>query len=416
MLHSHVRPSVFAAIPAVLVAAFVAAACGGSTGSNVNEGSGNSAAGPNDGTANQPNLAPGGGGSGSQGGANAGPPVTTITPDAACATGSGAADAIPAVVEMVIDISGSMLESPVAGMRRPARNMTKWAITAAALKDAVTKLPASIAVGVNFFPNNPQRGSCINNHIDVPIALLGAANSPQRRAFNTAIDGARPADGTPTHDAFKFGSETVAASKLAGRKFVLLITDGKPTYSLMCMGDGMTGVDAQPLIDAVGAAFKANPSISTFVIGSPGSEDARGDLSKMATNGGTAKAGCSDAGPAYCHLDMTTATDFGTALSAGLADIAGQIGTCEFTVPPPPAGKNLDPSQVNVLYTHGDGKQSSIPQDATGMCMSGWQYDNPASPTKITLCGTDCDAVKADQGAKIDVLFGCTTQTNVPVK
>jgi len=414
MLNPNVRPSVFAAIPAVLVAAFVVAACGGSTGSNVNGGDGNSAAGPNTGTGDQPNLAPGSGG-GSLGGANAGPPVTTISPDAACATGSGAADAIPAVVEMVIDISGSMKDSPT-GMRRPGRNMTKWGITAAALKDAVSKLPASIAVGINFFPNNPQGGSCINNQIDLPIALLGAANSQQRRAFDTAIDGARPNDGTPTHDAFKFGSETVAASKLAGRKFVLLITDGKPTYSLMCVGDGMTGVDDKPLIAAVGAAFMGTPSISTFVIGSPGSEDARADLSQMATLGGTAKAGCSDMGPAYCHLDMTTATDFGTALSAGLADIAGQIGTCEFTVPPPPAGKNLDPSQVNVLYTHGDGKQSSIPQDATGMCMSGWQYDNPASPTKITLCGTDCDAVKADQGAKIDVLFGCTTQTNVPVK
>jgi hypothetical protein len=415
MLNSNVRPSFFAAIPAILVAAFVVAACGGKDGSNVNGGDGNTAAGPNNGTGDQPNLATGGSGSlgGGTGGAGT---VTPITPDAACATGSGAADAIPAVVEMVIDISGSMLESPVAGMRRPARNMTKWAITAAALKDAVTKLPASIAVGVNFFPNNPQRGSCINNHIDLPIALLGAANSPQRRAFNTAIDGARPADGTPTHDAFKFGAETVAASKLAGRKFVLLITDGKPTYSLMCMGDGMTGVDAKPLIDAVGAAFTGTPPISTFVIGSPGSEDARGDLSQMATKGGTAKAGCSDAGPAYCHLDMTTATDFGTALSAGLADIAGQIGTCEFTVPNPPAGKNLDPTHVNVLYTHGDGKQTSVPQDATGMCMSGWQYDNPTSPTKITLCGTDCDAVKADQGAKIDVLFGCLTQTNVPVK
>ena len=413
MPNSTLRPSLFSAIPVVLSAAFVAAACGGSDGSNVNAGNG-SGAGPNTGSGDQPNLATGGTNTIGNGSGGAGM-VTPITADAACATGSGAADAIPAVVEMVIDISGSMNESPT-GMRRPSRTMTKWYITATALKEAVAKLPASIAVGINFFPNNPPDGTCINNRVDVPIAALGAANSGQRRAFNTAIDGARPGDGTPTHDAYKFGVETVAASTLAGRKFVLLITDGKPTYSLMCMGDGMTGVDAGPLITAVGAAFTGNPAISTFVIGSPGSEDARGDLSQMASRGGTAKAGCSDAGPAYCHLDMTTATDFGAALASGLADIAGQIGTCEFTVPAPPTGKTLDPELVNVLYTHGDGTQSSIPQDATGMCMSGWQYDNNLNPTKITLCGSDCNAVKADQGAKIDVLFGCSTQTNVPVK
>jgi hypothetical protein len=32
------------------------------------------------------------------------------------------------------------------------------------------------------------------------------------------------------------------------------------------------------------------------------------------------------------------------------------------------------------------------------------------------LCGSDCDAIKADQGAKIDVIFGCQRQTNVPVE
>jgi hypothetical protein len=34
--------------------------------------------------------------------------------------------------------------------------------------------PASIAVGINFFPQN---GGCIDNTVDLPIALLGAANS-----------------------------------------------------------------------------------------------------------------------------------------------------------------------------------------------------------------------------------------------
>jgi len=402
----NVRPRFFVAVPAVFAAALAVAGCGGSDTSTIDGGNGTGAS-NNNGAGAQPNLNTGGNGNLTGNGNSGG--VTTITRDAACADGTGTADAIPAVVEMVIDISGSMNERP-GGMRR---GMTKWQITSAALKGAVAKLPANVAVGINFFPNNPEDPACFNNQIDLGLDLLGPANSQQRKDFNDAIDGARPGDGTPTHAAFKFGAETVAASTLPGKKFVLLITDGKPTWTLTCDGDGKTAVDNQPLIDEVAKTY---PAISTFVIGSPGSEDAREDLSQMASKGGTAKAGCSDMGPDYCHLDMTTATDFATALSAGLAEVAGQIGSCEFIIPPAPPGKTLVPTKVNVLYTHADGSETSIPQDQTGMCTSGWKFDNDKNPTKINLCGSDCDAVKADQSAKVDVIFGCDTQTNVPVK
>jgi hypothetical protein len=342
--------------------------------------------------------------------------VTTITKDQACADSSAAADAIPAVVEMVVDTSGSMNWAPGTDMNPPRGQMSKWDITSVALKDAVAKLPASVAVGVNFYPNTRGDDPCIQNRIALGIDLLGAANSTQRRNFNRAIDDANTQGGTPTHAAFLFGSQTVAASMVAGQKFVLLITDGVPTRSLDCSGDGQTAVDSAPLIAAVGDSFKQADSVKTFVIGSPGSEAARGDLSKMATAGGTASPGCSDAGPNYCHLDMTTADDFAAALADGLAAIAGQISTCEYAVPPPPNGKTINPGQVNVLYTKGDGTESSIGQDATGTCASGWVYDDPQNPSKITLCGADCDAVKADQGAKIDLIFGCDTETTVPVK
>jgi hypothetical protein len=316
---------------------------------------------------------------------------------------------------MVIDTSGSMEWVPGTEMRARRGQQSKWQITSQALIDAVAKLPATVAVGLNFYPNTPFDDPCIDNRIALPIALLGAANSAQRSSFDRVVNAQRPAGSTPTHAAYRYGEQAVAASKLSGQKFVLLITDGIPTRTIDCQGDGQTAVDSAPLIAEVGADLMKD-GVKTFVIGSPGSEDARADLSKMATAGGTATPGCSDSGPNYCHLDMTTAKDFASALAAGLADIAGKIGSCEYAVPPAPKGKDLDPSLVNVLYTHSDGKQSSIPQDATGMCKSGWQYDNPTKPTKITLCGTDCDAIKADAGAKIDVIFGCVTQTNVPVK
>jgi hypothetical protein len=409
-----VRRSLSVALPAL--AAALAVSCGGGDTSNVEGGNG-STDGTHTGTGGTVNLGDGpvnlGDGNGSLPGS--GGSVMTITPDQACADSSATADAIPAVVQMVVDISGSM-NWGADGDEDPPRGMSKWDITSTALKDAVAALPASVAVGINFFPNSPGFFECIRNRVDLPLAQLGAASSGQRRNFNAAIDSARPSDGTPTHAAFLFGAETVTASMLEGRKFVLLITDGVPTYNLDCSGDGMTGVDNAPLIAAVDAAFKDANSVSTFVIGSPGSEDARADLSQMASKGGTATASCSDAGPKYCHLDMTSAPDFGAALAAGLADIAGRISQCEYAIPPAPAGKTIDPAKVNVLYTKGDGTQSTILQDAKGDCASGWKYDNDMNPTSITLCGSDCDAVKVDPGATIDLIFGCDTEPNVPVK
>src|SRR6478752_3668391 len=178
---SHPRCSFSLAVPAAF-AALLAISCGGSEGSNVNGGDGSNT--PNNGTGAGPTLGdnPGTGGIGT---------VTTITPGSECAKGSAAANAIPAVVEMVIDISQSMTLGADGGMR-PARGMSKWEITSAALKDAVSKLPASIAVGINFYPNTGGRGGggggamCINNRVDLPIALLGAANSMQRTSFNQA--------------------------------------------------------------------------------------------------------------------------------------------------------------------------------------------------------------------------------------
>jgi hypothetical protein len=408
MPKSAVRHVSCVALPCVF-AALLVGACGGSDGSEVDGGNGN---GNGNGTgatgsAPPPSLGGGVGGPGTGGG--------TISAGSECAKGTAAAEAIPAVVQMVVDISGSM-EWGIGGRDddNPLPGQSKWEITSAALKEAVATLPASVAAGLSFYPNSPRGAQCIRNNIAVPIGLLGASNSPQRGFFGLAIDLANPGGGTPTHAAYQFGLSTVRASNLVGKKFVLLITDGEPTYNLDCSGDGEMAVPNAPLIAAVADAYGANEPVSTFVIGSPGSDPARGDLSRMASAGGTAKAGCSDAGPAYCHLDMTTASDFGAALRQGLAEVAGAIGTCEYAVPAAPPGLTLDPSLVNVLYTKGDGSQTSIPKDAKGDCSSGWKYDSEVAPTKITLCGTDCDTVEKDTTGKIDVIFGCQTETNVP--
>jgi len=149
--------------------------------------------------------------------------------------------------------------------------------------------------------------------------------------------------------------------------------------------------------------------IGTFVIGSHGSERARGGLSDIAKAGGSGSATCSSDGPEYCHFDLTTQADFSAALSMALEAITERTLTCKYQVPSPPSGQTIDPTKVNVRFTRGTGEVVELLKDPSATeCNSGWQYaDGGAS---IQLCEAACNEAKADPMAKIEVLFGCETK------
>lgn len=210
-------------------------------------------------------------------------------------------------------------------------------------------------------------------------------------------------------------------------KFMLLITDGAPTMSLGCINGvaggrnrgQVTDQPTQPIIDEIAAAKAMN--IRTFVIGSPGSEmssqggmDMRPWLSQAATAGGTATPGCSNTGPNFCHLDMTQAPDFGAALTAGLAGIAGQVvDACTFTLPAPPAGQMIDPNLTNLIITSADGSSKLVLPDNTGACTVGWQF---SGTDKVVLCPDSCAEVKGNTSAHVQLVFGCEAGVVPPVK
>jgi hypothetical protein len=188
-----------------------------------------------------------------------------------------------------------------------------------------------------------------------------------------------------------------------------LMTDGIPTFTRECGGNGRDRVDASGLIQDVGARF-GQSDIRTFVIGSPGSEEARDELSEMARAGGTNRPDCAPAGAEYCHFDMTTAPDFTSALNSALGEIADATLACDYSVPTPPGRFSLDLEQVSVVLESNGSTLREFAPAATGVCDSGWQYSGDKKT--IHLCQSTCDelesALRDDPSIAVRVKVGCS--------
>ena len=349
----------------------------------------------------------------------------TALKSSACAGWSREGENVLAILDFVVDVSGSMgLTAPTTG------NQTKWEVTKTALGQALDGLPGTTAVGMLFFPNeqthsNTNGGSkpisyCVNTSADIPIALLGAAGSTQRNALAAGLSAAQAAGGTPTDDAYEYALDTdMNNCQLPGQRFMVLITDGQPTFLKGCIGSGDTAdpVDYHPILTAITAAWSSNspsPAVKTFIIGSPGSEaqastgaDGRGWLSQAALDGQTPLTpNCSNSGPNYCHFDMSQVPDFAAGFSDALAQIAGQVVSCSYTIPPPPAGQTLDLTKINVVLTTGVPEYLLIERASSSTCTTGWYLD---ASNNIVLCSDTCKMAKADTTSSLDLPFGCAT-------
>lgn len=90
---------------------------------------------------------------------------------------------------------------------------------------------------------------------------------------------------------------------------------------------------------------------------------------------------------------------------------------CAWVIPAVPLGRQLDPERVNVRYTLSSGRTVELRRLLPGSgCTAepdGWYYDDPRAPTKVVLCRTSCTAVVEDEGANVDVVFGCVTDVGL---
>ena len=356
--------------------------------------------------------------------------------DDSCTGQSAEPEPLGATLFLVLDASSSM-DAEAAG----TDNQSKWEATRDAMIDAVGTLDDSTALGLLGYPNKVvdqvpgSTDSCVNVDALISLNLLSAGDHRQ-----TIIDGLNAIETetcTPTHDAYTVARADFAATPAAGQKYLLLMTDGQPTYTLGCYGPPDnpercgSGVDTpegtfpseEAIIDEITSAFQED-NIKTFVLGSPGSEqhmetglDNRWWLSEAAVAGGTSPGNCDhdpNTAQPFCHFDMTESPNFSEALRDALGTIVGQVLACDYEVPLPPDDQVVDLDEVNLVLWPGGADPIQILRNNEADCEQGWYVDESSDPARVLLCSRTCELVQSDPQARLELLFGCEEPIIVP--
>jgi hypothetical protein len=306
---------------------------------------------------------------------------------------------------VTFDKSGSMADD------------NKWPDATAAF-DAFFRDPgtAGLRVAFRFFPDNIPVTGCDSQgcSIDacgqplVPIAPLTADSAPldaQEGLLVDALKNAMPGGrggggggGTPLFPALGGAEQWAIAYQIAHpdeKTVVILVTDGEPNGCDENIGN----------IAAQAAAALQSNKILTYAIGLEGSNQMQMD--QIAAAGGTMNG-----------IFIGAGSMAQTQLLMALTAIRGRSLSCDFPVPAPKPGETLDPTRVNVTYTPGAGGGivtfGQVPGAASCGTSGAWYYDNPATPGRIFLCPSACDAVRTDSSAKLEILLGCKTEIEPP--
>jgi len=317
-------------------------------------------------------------------GGNSGQGGSGIDPDAACLATSAATELVPLDIIIVLDRSGSM-----SGVR--------WDGSVSALQTFVQD-PAStgLNVGILYFPiESSSLDDCDYTQYDdlpVPVGEL-PMNAP---ALVNSLDAEEPLGGsTPIYGALKgalFAATAYQDANPNHKVIVVFASDGDPNS---CPGNQ----NDIPVIASLASSALNYNGVETYVIAIQGATLT--NLNQIAAAGGT--------GTAY---DVTGDISL---FSQKMAEIRANALSCEFIMPPPPDGEQLDINKVAVKFKNSMGVEVEIPraQDLADCGAGpGWYYDNNVDPTKILLCPASCDTAQSDLQAQINVLFGCEPDVN----
>ena len=296
-----------------------------------------------------------------------------------CVTNTAAAEAKPVHLVFMFDKSGSMT----------ANGSPKWTSAKAASKAFFESADSKgVHASLSFFPDQ-ESYSCDASAYRTP--KVGMTPLPSA-ALGESLDAQTPNGGTPTRVALEgaiaYGQDVAASEAKDGKVAIVLVTDGLPESA--CAGSSVGAV--KDLASTVAT------TIPTYVIGVG---DELTSLKEIAAGGGTKDAFIVDTiSPEQIQQDFLAAIN-----AIKQAAIA-----CDYAIPPPPAGEQLDRERVNVVFKSGGGADTFAynPSCDGG---TGWRYDDPAAPKRIVLCDSSCSSVKTKPG-RMEVLFGCATRTS----
>jgi hypothetical protein len=316
---------------------------------------------------------------------------------------------VPVHVLLVIDKSGSMLETP------DGFDSDKWSSIKGSLATALDAVKDGLSLGLLLYPSD---GCDVPMDVAVDVAS-GEAALPD---ITSALDDAEPSGGTPTAAALERALDYFqngAGAGLEGEKFVLLATDGGPNCNAdgeceasactvniddqcpmgvdNCCDPDMAGegagegcLDEDATTDAVDALL--GEDVHTFVVGIPGTEEYASSLDAFAEAGGRAQSG---GPPSYYAVDAQGDEP------GGLTDVlrgitSSLITTCRLQL-------GSEPPSLDKLNVKVDGEL--VPQSGP----NGWSVDETTDPPTIELLGETCEKVETEGVESVEVLFGCPT-------
>lgn len=317
----------------------------------------------------------------------------------ACVTEVARADLAPTNLIIVYDKSGSMGDTKTGF--DPAQ---RWIPVNAGMKQFFTDpYSKTLRASLQFFPlSDDTIASACAHPYATPTVPLTLASDP---AFATALDTTKPSGGTPTLPALEGGityAKQIATSRPTEKTVIVLVTDGEPGfYDKNVIVPGCANNDVAHVAAAAKAAKDGAPSIPTYVVGVGPSLSA---LNAVASAGGTGAA---------LMVDVNDPAATKTAIVGALDGIRQKEVACDFAVPPPPSGQELDPLAVNVALKNPDGSENVLGYSKECTSADGWRYDDPKNPQRILLCSASCDTARASSTGTVSIAFGCKTKVDV---
>lgn len=303
----------------------------------------------------------------------------------------------PAQVLLVVDRSGSMADNG------------KWPAVNSGLNQTLAQTSDELDVGMVRFPEG-STSSCspldiycavnfecsdIKDVPNVPVAPLQKTREPiQNLLATTSPDG-----NTPTRWALRKAWAAQKASPVVGDKYVVLLTDGEPTYAMNAMGSSEPVAQdcgsQQDLLQETSASFQQSPPVRTLVLGIPGSEKAQSTLSAIAQNGGGCRPGGSPQ-DGSCHYQFSQ-----SALDSSLAQVGAEVLSslrCRFQLAAPFSAGGLSVT-LRVLV---DGIPIQVPEGGP----NGWSFTSE-SPQIVQLSGDACEQVNAAKSVSAQLEANC---------